>query len=90
MKSNKQSSNNIIVGVVIVAIFILLMSNFSLSNQLQRLQQDANELQYNFYKIVIRDWEIEDKLLISAPACNRDEAIEISKELFKDLSFMLD
>lgn len=38
-------------GVVVVAIFILLMRKFSLSNQLQRLQQDVNELQYNFDKV---------------------------------------
>ncbi|SKC68732.1 hypothetical protein [Maledivibacter halophilus] len=51
MKSNKQSSNNIIVGVVIAAIFILLMRNFSLNNQFQRLQQDVNELQNDFNKV---------------------------------------
>lgn len=51
MEKNKQNSIIIIAGVVIVVIFILIMRNFSLSNQFQRLQQDVYELQYEFERV---------------------------------------
>ncbi len=51
MENSKQNSSIIIAGVVVVAIFILLMRNFLLSNQLQQLQQDVNELQYDFDRV---------------------------------------
>lgn len=48
------------------------------------IDDDFDKMIIRFSESVIGDWEIEDRLLISAPARNREEAIEISKELFKD------